>query len=248
MHTYADSRWRGVPLPRKILVGAAVAALVAAVAVGRLATASAASSTVRQDSFESGAFTSGQWVTTAASIGSTDAHDNRRFARLTATGAGSYLTWPASVVQQGQRAWSVRAWFRVGSHGADHSVGLLTVKNKTGVHNADLFMEASTGRCRVDLLSSDKAVSTVRCDDKAWHLVEMRGDYGTATYTLDWRLDGVAQPSISSIAQPPSTVTELWVGDSNPNKTYVLDIDDVSLTVADSTVPLPLPGSATSYR
>ena len=244
MHMYADARWRGVPFPRKVLVGVAVAALVA-VAVGRLTIASAATTSTRQDSFESGTLSSGRWSTTGATFGTTGAHDNRRFARLTATGSGSTLTWPPSVVQQGQRAWSVRAWFKVESHGADHSVGLLTVRNKVGVHNADLFIEATTGRCRVDLLSSDKALSASRCDDQAWHLVEMRGDYGTATYTLEWRLDGVAQPSISSTAQPPSTVMDFWVGDSNPNKTYVLDIDDVALTVADSLPPLP--GSATSY-
>ena len=217
MLTFADARWGSASFPRKILVGVGALALIASVAVIRVATASADTSVTRRDSFESGAFSSTRWSTKAASIGSTGAHDNRRFARLTATGAGSYVSWPSSVVQQGHRAWSVRAWFRVGSRGADHSVGLLTIRNRTRVHNADLFIEAPTGRCRVDLLSTNKAVSAFRCDDQAWHLVEMRGDYGAASYTLAWRLDGVAQPSITSTGQPPSTVLDLWVGDSSAN-------------------------------
>lgn len=234
------------PLQRRTFVRVATVGLIAAFAVGRLATASGAANVTRQDSFESGAFSTAQWTTKAASFGSTSAHDNRHFARLTSTGAGSYLTWPASVIQQGQRSWSTRAWFKVGAHGADHSIGLLTIRNKAGVNNADLFIEASTGRCRVDLLSSDKAVSPSRCDGGAWHLVEMRGDFGATTYTLEWRLDGVAQPTIRSSGQPATTVSAFWVGDSNANKNYVLDVDDVALTVAD-TLPA-LPGSATSYR
>jgi hypothetical protein len=105
--------------------------------------------------------------------------------------------------------------------------------------------DPSTGRCRVDLLSSNKALSGQPCDDNRWHLVEMQGDFGASAYTLSWRLDGVVQPSITSIGQPPTTVAAFWVGDSNP-KTFVLDVDDVVLRVADTTPPLL--GSVTTYR
>lgn len=246
MHTFADTRWRGVPFSRKVLIGVALTALVAGVAVGRMTIASAATTATYQDTFESGSFPTGKWTTTNATFGSTGAHDNRRFARLTATGARASMTWPTSVIQQGQRSWSVRTWFKVGSRGANHSVGLLTIRNKTGLHNADLFIEAPSGKCRVDLLATDKAVSTTRCDDGAWHLVEMRGDYGSSTYTLDWRLDGVAQPSISSANETPSTVMDFWIGDSSLDKAFVLDVDDVTLAIGDSTQPFM--GSATSYR
>ena len=41
--------------------------------------------------------------------------------------------------------------FRVRSHAPDQTVGLATVENSAGEHHADLFVDRTTGRCRVDL-------------------------------------------------------------------------------------------------
>ena len=59
----------------------------------------------------------------------------------------------------------------------------------------------------------------------------MTGDYGSATYTLTWKVDGVALPSVRSMRQPPATVHRLWLGDATPGKTNTTEWADVSLTL-----------------
>ena len=86
-------------------------------------------------------------------------------------------------------------------------------------------------KCRVDIFRDDTALSTVRCDDGNWHRVTMTGDYGSATYTLSWQIDGVAMPSIRSVGQPPATVHRLWLGDATPGKTNTTDWAAVSLAL-----------------
>jgi hypothetical protein len=73
----------------------------------------------------------------------------------------------------------------------------------------------------------------------------MKGDYGSSTYTLDWKIDGNAQTSISSTGQTTSTVKSLWLGDPTVSKTNVQDWDDVRLDVSDSAQSYL--GGATSY-
>ena len=114
---------------------------------------------------------------------------------------------------------------------AGQSVGLATVQNSAGEHHADLFVDTRTGRCRVDLLADDTALSPGRCDDDVWHRVTVTGDYGSTTYTLTWTLDGAAMPPIASTGQPPATVHRLWLGDATPGKTNVTDWTDVTLTL-----------------
>ena len=110
-------------------------------------------------------------------------------------------------------------------------MSLPTVENSADEHHADLFVDARSGRCRVDLRSDDTALSRARCDDAAWHRMTMAGDYGSDTYTLRWTLDGVAMPPISSAGQPTAAVHRIWLGDASPAKTNVTDWTDVTLAL-----------------
>ena len=70
--------------------------------------------------------------------------------------------------------------------------------NVVGTSNADLYIQANTGKCAVDLNIANFALTSFVCDDNQWHSVELKGDFGATTYTLDWTVDGVSQTSISS--------------------------------------------------
>jgi hypothetical protein len=231
-------------LPRA-RVAVALLAVATAFALTMGGSVGAVASASNQDSFNSGAFTAGQWTTLNASAIATDAHDNTYFARLTDTGSGAYLNWPTSIVEQNHRYWTVRGFFRVDSRGAGQTVGLLTVKNNSTGSHADLFTDPTTGNCTVDLFNANSATTSFSCADNTWHSVEMKGDFGATTYTLDWKVDGLTQTSVSSTGQTATTVKSLWLGDSTTGKASVQNWDDVRLDVSDS--PQSFLGTTTSY-
>ena len=194
------------------------------------------------DTFDSGNFTVGRWTTAAAGIAAGSA-PGTFFARTSATtAAAAYLTWPTNVIEQNHRSWSLRFYVRVGSHAAGQSVSLVELKNSAS-RPAYLFTDGATGRC-IARIAGVQATTTVRCEDSAWHLVEMKGDFGT-TYTLDWRMDGVAQPSIAVTGQTAATVRNLYLGEPGSGHTNVTDWDNVSLAVGDS--PVPFLGGLTPF-
>ena len=139
---------------------------------------------------------------------------------------------PPAALASGRTRFRFSGRFRVRTRTAGQSVGLTTVENSAGEHHADLFVDARTGRCRVDLFSADSAMSTGACDDGAWHRVTMTGDYGSDTYTLVWTVDGVPMPPIRSTGQPAATVHRLWLGDATPAKSNVTDWTDVTLELS----------------
>lgn len=160
---------------------------------------------------------------------SSGASEPASWVRLDATGIPAYVSLPPEEMASGRHHFAFSGRFRVRMRVPDQSVGLATVENGAGEHHADLFVDARTGTCRVDLLSDDTAMSPDRCDDGAWHRVTMVGDYGTSTYTLRWTLDGVVMPPITTTGQPPTTVHRLWLGDATPAKTNGTDWTAVTL-------------------
>ena len=64
------------------------------------------------------------------------------------------------------------------------------LKNVAG-RSVYVYTNGSTGRCTLSLAGST-ATTTFRCDDAAWHLLELKGDFGSSTMTVDWRIDGAA--------------------------------------------------------
>ncbi len=189
---------------------------------------------VTEDTFDSGTFATGRWTTAGASLipGTTPGSFYAR-TQATASAAGS-LSWPTSVIEQNHRSWSLRFYARVGSHATNQSVSLVELKNSAS-KAAYLWTDASTGRC-VASIAGTTATSAGRCEDSAWHLIEMKGDLGS-TYTLDWRVDGVAQPSITVTGQTAATVRNLYLGEPSSGHTNVIDWDNVKLAVADASVP-----------
>ena len=67
----------------------------------------------------------------------------------------------------------------------------------------------------------------------------MKGTLGS-TYTLDWRIDGIAQPSLAVAGQTATTVRNLYLGEPSSGHSNLVDWDNVKLGVGDA--PLPLLG------
>jgi hypothetical protein len=187
-----------------------------------------------EDTFDSGAFTSGRWTAVKATTvaGTTP---GTFWARLTATAGAAYLAWPVNVLEQNHRAWSLRGYFRIDSHTTNQSVSLVEIKNVAG-RSLYLYTNATNGRCTVSL-GGATATTSFRCDDGAWHLLEMKGDLGSTTPTLDWRIDGTAQTSVTATGQAASTVRNLYLGEPGGTPTDVQNWDNVKLTLADSALP-----------
>jgi hypothetical protein len=154
--------------------------------------------------------------------------------RIAADGNPAYVELPPTALGNGQPAFELSGRFRVERRTPGETVGLATVENSAREHHADLFVDRTSGRCRVDLFQDDTAMSPRPCDDGRWHHVTMTGDYGSTTYTLAWTLDGVAMPPIRSTAQPPATARRLWLGDATPGKTNVIDWTGVTLRLGSS--------------
>lgn len=185
------------------------------------------------DTFTAGTFADGRWTTAAASLvaGSVSGY----FARLSAVSGPAYLSWPATVLDQGRRSWSLRAYFRINSRASNQSVSLVDLRNAAG-KSMYVFTNAKSGRCSVKL-GGQTVTNAFRCDDGVWHLLELRGDFGSSTHTVDWMVDGVTQPSIALGGQTATSVRSLTLGDTGGNATNVTDWDNVGLTVATAAVP-----------
>jgi len=187
------------------------------------------------DTFDSGSFTSGNWTTlNATTVAGTTA--GTYYARLTASGgAAAYLNWPTNVIEQNHHTWSYRGYIRVESHNTNQSVSLVELKNNAG-KAAYLYTNATNGRCTASL-ASVSVTTSFSCTDNAWHLIEMKGDFSATTWTLDWKIDGITQPSISATGQSVATVRSLWLGETTGGPTDVTDWDNVQLAVADTAEP-----------
>lgn len=172
-----------------------------------------------------------RWTTVGATVTRAPGGEPAAWIELHAAGTPAYLTAPSTVLASHHSRYTFRGRFRVVTRPTGQSAGLTTVENSHGSRHDDLFVDASTGRCRVDIFRDDTALSTAPCDDGNWHRVTMTGDYGSATYTLTWQIDGVAMPSVRSVGQPPATVHRLWLGDATPGKTNTIDWADISLTL-----------------
>ncbi|MGZ6953201.1 MAG: fibronectin type III domain-containing protein [Acidimicrobiia bacterium] len=189
-----------------------------------------------EDNFDSGTFTTARWTTAGAAIvaGTTP---GTFFARLTAaSSAAAYLTWPTSVLEQGHRDWSLRASVRVGSHNSNQSVSLVELKTVAG-RSVYVYTNATTGRCTLSF-AGVSATTTFRCEDGAWHLLELKGDFSTTT-TVDWRVDGVAQATVTATGQTATTARNLYLGEPASGPTNVQDWDGVKLVLGDAALPFP---------
>jgi hypothetical protein len=195
------------------------------------------------DSFATGSINKNEWDTKNATVVTGGGADPAHYAHIVAHNSAAYMNLTSATVPSGLRYFSMRGSFRIESRASGQTVGVATVKNSYGQHHVDLFIDASTGKCRVDIYQNDTALSPGRCDDGKWHDVELKGDYGATTYKLDWILDGTAMPSVQSVSQPVTTVKRLTLGDATTGKTNVLDWATVGFSVSNSALPFLLPVS-----
>ncbi|HEX8083130.1 MAG TPA: hypothetical protein VF529_02505 [Solirubrobacteraceae bacterium] len=78
--------------------------------------------------------------------------------------------------------------------------------------------------------------SSVQLAAGQWYVIDVRFDPSTATHQLAWRLDGVAQPSVS-VASTATTVYDHQLG-TNGADTYTAYYDDLMLVAGTSAYPL----------
>ena len=186
--------------------------------------------TAFHDDFRSGAFDA-RWVAEHAVVQRHGGADPAAWVRLTAASVPAYLSLRSQVFGTGHTQYMFQGRFRVISRAPHQSVGLATIENSAGKNHDDFFIDAATGRCRVDIYRGDTALTTTRCDDARWHRVTMIGDYGSSTYALRCSVDGVSLATVRSVGQMPAAVQRLWLGDATPAKTNLSDWADVSITI-----------------
>jgi hypothetical protein len=185
--------------------------------------------TVFAESFAAGTIGS-EWESQGAVV-QTGAGDPAAWVDLPAAGLPTFISLPPRVLAPDHVRYSFTGRFRVVARTAGQTVGLATVENSLKSQNDDLFVDARTGRCRVDVYRDDTAMSPGRCDDGQWHQVTMQGDYGASTYTLSWTLDGVAMPGVQSVGLTLTTVHRLYLGDATSGKTNVSDWTAIGFTL-----------------
>lgn len=181
------------------------------------------------ESFGGGTLPPGWETARATVVGPVPGANPAAYVHLVAVGAPAYVSPRPRVLESGHRGFEFRGRFRVQSRAAGETVGLATVENARRTENADLFVDARTGRCRIDLFRDDTALSPGPCDDGQWHTVTLTGDFGSTSPTLAWTLDGRPMPGIRSTGLAPSTVHRLWIGDATPGKTTTTDWTDLRL-------------------
>lgn len=181
------------------------------------------------ESFGSGALPAG-WETAGATVVRPGpGADPAAYVHLVAAATPAYVSPRPRRLARGHAGFELRGRFRVTARAPGETVGLATVENARRTENADLFVDARTGRCRIDLFRDDTALSPGPCDDGQWHTVTLTGNFGSASPTLDWTLDGAPMPGIRSTGLAPSSVHRLWVGDATPAKTNTTDWTDLRL-------------------
>ena len=99
-----------------------------------------------------------------------------------------------------------------------------------------VYTDGSTGRCVLSL-SGTTTTTTSRCDDGAWHLLELKGTFGASTQTVDWRIDGAALASVTATGQTTTSVRTLYLGEPGGSPTNVQDWDNTKLTLSDADLP-----------
>lgn len=155
---------------------------------------------------------------------------------VTTPDAGGYLEWAPADVPNGMQYARIRGWVRLDYATPGEPVGLMTVKNTNGEHHFDIFVDAD-GNFRWDLFSGDHAESTVPAVVHQWYYIEALVDFGgTAgtTYTAQVRIDGVDQPSITSVDQVGANVKSAWFGGPMTASMNVREYDGLALDVGDA--------------
>ena len=181
-----------------------------------------------RDDFQSASLDA-RWVAKQAVVQRRVGAHPSSWVRLNAASVPAYLSLRSEVFGAGYTQYMFQGRFRVISRAPHESVGLATVENNAGKNHDDFFIDAATGRCRLDIYRGDTAMTTTRCDDARWHQVTMIGDYGSSTYTLRWSVDRSSLATIRSVGQMPAGVKRLWLGDATPAKTNLTDWANVSL-------------------
>jgi hypothetical protein len=99
-----------------------------------------------------------------------------------------------------------------------------------------LMYDAASGRFGVQWGTDAMALGTVGPAVGAWYVVEMQVTLSNPR-TIQWRIDGIDQPSASS-AEPSSSLVWLGFGTTDSNAAYAANYDDIIASRAASDYPI----------
>lgn len=209
----------------------AVAGLVLSVL---LATSVASAATKLRDGFEAGKPT-GWSSTSGINVGTFYAKQGTYGARaVSKPGQAGYLSWTSNKITQGMRYGRISGWVNIRSFKQGETVGIMNLKNGYGLNHFDMWRDVKTGKFRYDLYSKNNARSTMVAKTGRWYFVEVLVDFGGQggdTYTARVRINGIAQPKITSTSQTGTTVRGAWFGARSTAKTNTRFYDSLAVSV-----------------
>lgn len=102
-----------------------------------------------------------------------------------------------------------------------------------------LGYQASTQKLTLRWGTQAPAVSSSAVSAGTWYSIDMRANVGTNPRTGDWRVDGAAQPSVSS-AEATSTASALYWGSNNTANTqaFTANYDDLVASTTSANYPI----------
>lgn len=103
--------------------------------------------------------------------------------------------------------------------------------------NLMLGYRASDQRLTLSYGGTSPAASSMTVSAGTWYVVELRAQLGSNPRTGDWRVDGVAQPSVSS-AEAPTTNTIAAFGSIVGSDVFTVNLDDIVASSAASDYPM----------
>jgi hypothetical protein len=142
-------------------------------------------------------------------------------------------------------AYIITGGFRVVSHFAVRLASLPTGDGTIAVDDStvgqDLFLkyQASTQKFLVQWGTGTSALSSSTVSAGTWYSFDLRTDRSTTTFVADWRINGSAQTSISSV-ETTSGASRFYFGSpAVVSEVFTANYDDMMLSLTPADYPLP---------
>lgn len=183
-----------------------------------------------------GAASSGLWglASNAAQITFDTATKRTGAASLKVAEDGVTATSLAKAIPAGNRVIVVSIYFRVASAPSVSSRMVVFV----GPTNQPQFRIHTDGTIRASADGSATAVTGPNVADGNWHRLDARVDVSTATFRIDWSVDGTAQGQASASGQTAADLTYLRLGSGVATDTLTVWFDDLVASYTSADYPL----------
>jgi len=113
------------------------------------------------------------------------------------------------------------------------TASLFTIQNVLQATNVDLFIEQASGRLYADLQGPVEIIDTgITPVVGQWYTVQMKGYFGSSTYWLDLKINGIQFNRLLSLGRTATSTRALRMGPVGlTNQTWEADFDDVKIVV-----------------